>query len=99
MALTADPRAPGSNDTTTLAPAQVLLVRARAVGPKPGPAAALELVRLADSDPSLLRHAVALGRHGSSRPDLATGGAVAALESALALVAGRDRADGRIRPA
>lgn len=93
MTMTDDLRAIADDDLASLAPAQRLWLRAAEIGPRPDPTDALDLVRLAGSDPSLLRHALVLGRaDGQADPDAAAAGALAALESALALVAGRDRA-------
>jgi hypothetical protein len=75
-----------------LEPSQVVWRRAVELSTGSDPPAALELVRLARHEPSVLRHALSLGRHGGGMvpPDREVEATVTVLEQALALVAGRD---------
>jgi hypothetical protein len=75
-----------------LEPAQLVWWRAVELSTGADPSAALELVRLARHEPSVLRHARSLGRPGGGLVPSGRGveKAVALLEQALVLIAGRD---------
>src|SRR5690606_28211875 len=94
MTLTEDLRPSAATDDldlASLAPAQLVWLRATELD-EDDPETALELVRLARSEPSVLQHALTLDRSRTDATDRRSTGAVAAIEAALALVAGRDHA-------